>query len=273
MPSKAPHTSSTIPLDAARTDCRDAWRASAKAGLAKALPWCMLLLLLAFVGCRRPEAAAEKRVRAAMVKRAANMEYQGIDVSSHQRVIDWDSVSTDSSITFVYIKATEGATYRSPHYSDNLHGARRHGLKAGSYHFLRSTSTIAAQFRNFIATAKRDEQDLVPMIDVETRGTWSRQQLIDSLGMLATLMEDYYGVRPMIYSTMSFYNRNLSPYFNNYPLYIGRYSNKSPEISWNGRYTIWQFSETGKVPGIGTDVDLCRFSPTTGLSDITLPRR
>ena len=108
------------------------------------------------------------------------------------------------------------------------------------------------------------------MIDVEKRGSWSRKQLIDSLQLLASLLERHFGVRPMIYSTMSFYNRNLSPYFNEYPLYIGRYSEKTPEITWNGRYTIWQYTETGKVNGITTKVDLCRFNDNSWLPDIAL---
>ena len=36
--------------------------------------------------------------------------YQGIDVSNHQGLIDWSLVSKDENIKFVYIKATEGAT-------------------------------------------------------------------------------------------------------------------------------------------------------------------
>ena len=199
--------------------------------------------------------------------------YHGIDVSSHQKDINWTKVGTDSNIKFVYIKATEGSTYVSPHYNVNVQQARQQGILVGSYHYLRSTSSIQSQYRSFIKTAAIATQDLIPMIDVEKRGSWSRKQLIDSLHLLASLIERHYGVRPMIYSTMSFYNRNLSPYFNEYPLYIGRYSKKTPEITWNGRYTIWQYTETGQVNGISTKVDLCRFSDNFWLPDIALPKR
>jgi lysozyme len=180
-------------------------------------------------------------------------------------------VSHDRSIKFVYIKATEGATYSSPHYAYNLKMARRYGIKVGSYHYLRSSSTLHDQFVNFIRTAPRISQDLVPMVDVEKRGDWTRQQLIDSLSLFIDMLKAHYGVQPMIYSTMTFYNHNLSPYFNGYHLYIGRYSNLEPDIKWNGRYTIWQFTETGMVDGIPAPVDLCKFSGRYWINDIRIP--
>ena len=140
--------------------------------------------------------------------------YDGIDISSYQGYIDWEKVSSDKNIRFVYIKATEGATYRSPHYAHNITQARRHGMLVGSYHYLTSTSTIDEQFENFSKFALKQVQDLIPMLDIETRGDWSRSQLQDSVEKFCTLAEKVYGVQPMIYSTMGFYNKNigLSPF-------------------------------------------------------------
>ncbi len=198
--------------------------------------------------------------------------YDGIDISSHQGFIDWAKVSSDKNIRFVYIKATEGATYRSPHYAHNLTQAHRHGLLVGSYHYLSPTSSIDEQFDNFSKFALPRIQDLVPMLDVETRGEWSRSQLIDSVEKFCHLTERLYGVQPMIYSTMGFYNKNLTPHFNNRHLYIGRYSNSEPEINWEGHYTIWQYSETGIIPGIDAYVDLCRYRKDGWIDEIMLPK-
>lgn len=198
--------------------------------------------------------------------------YDGIDISSHQGEIDWEKVSSDKDIRFVYIKATEGSTYRSPHYPDNITEARRSGLLVGSYHYLTTTSSIEHQFQNFSTFALRSIQDLIPMLDVEMRGDWSRSQLIDSVAKFCQLVELHYGVKPMIYSTMGFYNKNLTPHFNKYHLYIGRYSNMEPEINWEGEYTIWQYSETGIIPGIDAYVDLCRYRSDGWLDEILLPQ-
>ena len=76
--------------------------------------------------------------------------YHGIDVSNHQGSIDWDKVAKDENVQFVYIKATEGATYVSPTFEQNIQEARKAGMKVGCYHLLRATSHIHDQFRNFI---------------------------------------------------------------------------------------------------------------------------
>lgn len=204
--------------------------------------------------------------------RNEHAKYDGIDISSYQGYIDWAKVSSDKDIRFVYIKATEGATYRSPHYAHNITQARRYGLLVGSYHYLTSTSTIDEQFRNFSTYALKTVQDLMPMLDVEVRGNWSRSQLIDSVGKFCDLVENYYGVQPMIYSTMGFYNKNLTPHFNKHKLYIGRYSNSEPEINWEGEYTIWQYSESGIIPGIDAYVDLCRYRKDGWIDEILLPQ-
>ena len=206
-----------------------------------------------------------------LAPRNAEAAYDGIDISSHQGHIDWEKVSSDKDIHFVYIKATEGSTYRSPHYPHNITHARRSGLLVGSYHYLTTTSSVDEQFENFSTFALRSIQDLVPMLDIEVRGNWSRSQLIDSVDKFCQLVELHYGVKPMIYSTMGFYNKNLSPHFNKHLLYIGRYSNTEPEIHWEGEYTIWQYSETGIIPGIDAYVDLCRFNKDNWLEDILLP--
>lgn len=228
------------------------------------------LLAMAILGsCRDTSKAPWADV--SIPPRNPEAKYDGIDISSYQGYIDWAKVSSDKDIRFVYIKATEGATYRSPHYAHNVTQARRHGLLVGSYHYLTSTSTIDEQFANFSKLALKSVQDLIPMLDVEVRGDWSRSQLIDSVDKFCNLVEDLYGVQPMIYSTMGFYNKNLTPHFNKHHLYIGRYSNTEPEINWEGEYTIWQYSETGIIPGIDTYVDLCRYRKDGWLEEIILP--
>ena len=229
----------------------------------------LLLAMVLLCACQRGGKSANRRTGTPVRNKEA--KYHGIDISSHQGYIDWAKVSSDKDISFVYIKATEGATYRSPHYAHNITQARRYGLLVGSYHYITSTSTIDEQFENFSKYALKSVQDLIPMLDVEVRGDWSRSQLIDSVSKFCELVKHHYGVQPMIYSTMGFYNKNLAPQFNKYLLYIGRYANEAPEINWEGEYAIWQYSETGIIPGIENYVDLCRFNEDVWLDDILLP--
>lgn len=226
-----------------------------------------IALLCASCGQKPRGVSSHRRV----APRAAGATLDGIDVSSHQGEIDWDKVADNDDIRFVYIKASEGKTYSSPHYTANIRHAQERGLLVGSYHYLSSRSAIEEQFRNFTRTLAQTEQDLIPMIDVEERGAWTRVQLIDSLTRMCAMLERQYGVKPMIYSTMDFYNRNLAPQFNGYHLYIGRYGDTPPQINWKGTYTIWQFSESGIMPGINAYVDQARFHPDHWLDEILMP--
>lgn len=201
---------------------------------------------------------------------ASDIKYDGIDVSRHQKKIDWAKVACDKKVLFAYIKATEGATLTDRYYAYNIEHARREGIKVGSYHFFSTTSSVDAQFKNFVRNMNAHKQDLIPMIDVENNGKLTRSQLIDSVAKLADLVEKRYKHKPLIYSTMGFYNTYLAPQFNSYPLYIGRYSSARPQIKWNGKCMIWQYTEDGIVTGIPERVDLCTFTSKHSIDDILL---
>lgn len=194
----------------------------------------------------------------------SKFDYQGIDVSNHQGKIDWEKVAADTKIQFVYIKATEGATHVDKSYAHNIIEARKNGFKVGSYHYLRNTSVIREQFENFKKIAKKESQDLIPMVDVEERVDK------DSIRLFCKLAEKYYGKKPAIYGTNRSYNSFCAPDFNDYILMIGRYGNNRPVINGTGHYDIWQFSEKGKIPGIPKAVDLDRIHPDFKVTELFL---
>ena len=202
--------------------------------------------------------------------RPETRHYDGIDISDHQKHIDWPEVAKDKNIKYVYIKATEGATYVSNLYRYNLENAHKHGIKVGSYHFLRTGSRIRDQFENFKRIVKKNEQDLLPVIDVEVRQGWTNQQLRDSVKLFADLVEEHYGCRPLIYTSSSFYDNILGRSFNIYPLFIARYSASQPTLKSGNDWVMWQFSERGRIRGISTNVDLSCFNKGRSLSDIMI---
>lgn len=206
---------------------------------------------------KKPEAAAPRPV---------DKNFDGIDVSKYQLNINWEEIKRNPKIQYVYIKATEGCDHTDHRYEDNIRNARKHGVKVGSYHYLTNRSSATAQFQNFIRTARRDEQDLIPFIDVEECSRWNSQQLRDSLKVFADLLEDYYGCKPLIYTSESFFKRHLGRAFKDYPLFIAKYSANAPSIGYN--WVMWQYSDKGRIAGITSNVDLSRFNNGYDLSDI-----
>ena len=201
---------------------------------------------------------------------------RGIDVSRHQKTIDWKKVAADN-VQFVYIKATEGATYQDPMFRKNIEGAQKAGILVGVYHYFRMTSSPEKQFENFKKAMKDYKMDLVPMIDVEPSDKEmagkSVKDLQKNLDKFIALIKAEYGVPPMIYGTQRSYNTYCAPKYNKYHLYIGRYGKNSPEIKGEGTYTIWQYTENGKINGITEDVDICKFNTKYGIKDIKVKRK
>lgn len=205
---------------------------------------------------------------------SANLIYDGIDVSSYQKDIDWSATAKDKNIKFVYVKATEGATYRSRHYQYNIENARQYGIHVGAYHFFRPNVPVEKQFRNFTSVVKKEDQDLIPLIDVEVRGNnLTVKALVDSVLAFADKLEDHYGCKPMIYTGHAFYNSFLSGKISGYPLFIARYSKVEPQLMGGANWVLWQFSEKGVIAGIDHAVDLCRFNKGCGLKDILISGR
>ena len=183
----------------------------------------------------------------------------GIDVSHHNGKINWDQVP---DVDFVYIKATEGATYVDPVYQQNINGARARKFRVGAYHYFRTTSSVQKQFENYKKHVMKSDIDLIPMVDVEECKKWS--------ATFIQLVKSHYGKAPMIYSVNTFYNKYCAPRFNNFHLIIGRYGNEKPFIKGKGTYTIWQKSQTGKLSGIPKEVDIDVFRKEVLIANILL---
>ncbi|TIM61446.1 MAG: lysozyme, partial [Mesorhizobium sp.] len=81
---------------------------------------------------------------------------RGIDVSHHQRQIDWRRVAADD-VAFAIIKATEGGDHVDGAFAANLREARAAGLAVGAYHFFTFCRPGADQANNFISVVPRDQ--------------------------------------------------------------------------------------------------------------------
>lgn len=199
-------------------------------------------------------------------------EIYGIDVSHHQGKIEWGKVKKwkNKKLDFVYIKATEGATYIDETYKTNIKEAKENDFLVGSYHYFRTTSSIENQFQNFIKTIDKSEQDLIPLIDVEEKTNWTNKEFHKNFKAFLNMVENYFGQKPMIYTVNSFYNLNLSGKYKEYHFLIGRYGENAPNMRDKTSWTIWQFSETGKVEGIPMDVDIDVINDKYNLQDLLI---
>lgn len=195
---------------------------------------------------------------------------EGIDVSHYQGDIDWKQVADTKEVGYVYIKATESNWYIDNTYEYNLNEARRNGLLVGSYHFFHATSTTEEQLAHMTAFVKKEQQDLVPMIDVEKIKGVSVEVYVARLHEFLDAVEMYYGCKPLLYTYYNFYHKYLQGEgFEGYPMMLAHYRADEPPVLNDGRkYEFWQYSSTGRISGIRGNVDRSRFIQGMSSADL-----
>lgn len=229
-----------------------------------------------------PDQLVNKAVRSPKMQHAAavfehkstariNSKYkEGIDVSHYQGNINWDQVVSGTAISYAYLKATEGASLVDDTYARNLAEARRVGLSVGSYHFYRPNIDWKQQFDNMTSVVKMEEQDLVPIIDIEHRGSVSDEAFIADLRAFIEKVTAFYGKKPLLYTYHNFYNRYLQGEFKDYHFMIARYKSDSPTLNDGKDYVMWQYTQTGSIPGIKGHVDRSKLMGNYSLNQVKM---
>lgn len=195
------------------------------------------------------------------VAKAHKMPVQGIDVSYFQGDIDWNKVGR-AGIQFAYIKATEGTDRVDPKYRDNWKGARKAGIVLGAYHVMYWCSPASEQASWFVKNVPNEEGVLPPVLDVEWNGhsktcphEISRKAALAKIKVMLAAMEAHTGKRPIIYTDPKFHRDVLVGSFTDYQFWL-RSTAAKPEAKYRGRdWSFWQFTTTGRVPGVTGAVD------------------
>ncbi len=192
----------------------------------------------------------------------------GIDVSHYQNEVFWDAIHNETNMAYVYLKCTEGSDNQDPLYLRNIEMIRDRKLKVGSYHFFRPKVNIALQVHNFRAQCIPCEQDLIPMLDVETDAGLPTDQFCDSLQKMLLLLEDTYHQKPLVYTYRNFYNKHLQGKLDGYPLMIAMYSDEQPQLADGRDYILWQYTCKGRVAGVKGEVDKSRVMEGHSISEL-----
>jgi GH25 family lysozyme M1 (1,4-beta-N-acetylmuramidase) len=230
----------------------------------------VLLALVSITGCGSgPDATGESVDESEMALKqscAPQSTVLGIDISAYQHPngagIDWAQVSANRR--FVVIKASEGTGYTNSWYADDSTQARAHGMIVGAYHFLRYTSSGAAQAQHFLASVGGSvaATDLPPMLDVEdVNDAASPGQRVAIMKEWLDTVEAAIGRKPMIYSGSWYWGPYLgSPggYGGVYPMVWAAYTGGSCPLvpdDFPG-LAMWQYlGGEGTTPGIPAACD------------------
>ena len=188
--------------------------------------------------------------------------YQGIDVSSWQRNINFAAVKA-AGIDIVYMKSSEGRSYIDPYFETNYQNAKANGLKVGFYHYVTArTVEQAREQANFFAQVIRGkEPDCRLAMDFEDFGNLSVNQINAISTVFLETLENATGKELVIYSNAYSARAIFSSSLTKYPLWVANYGVSSPGS--NGKWDTWvgwQYTSTGRVNGISGNVDRNQFT-------------
>lgn len=185
----------------------------------------------------------------------------GIDVSNHQGDIDWETVK-NSGVEFVFIRIgyghnREAKIMEDEKFRQNLEGAKNVGLKVGLYFYSYATEIWEAeeQANWIVKTLNGEKIDLPIVFDYETWKSFPTYNInIVDLNKVAKRFLDILhdnGYEGMNYSSKYYLNTIWD--ISEYPTWLAHYVSKT---NYDKDFKVWQFSNTGEVPGINGFVDL-----------------
>ena len=184
---------------------------------------------------------------------------KGIDVSEHNKEIDWQKVKNDG-IDFAIIRCGFGKDMESQdddYWEYNVSECERLGIPYGVYLY---------SYANTLEKAKSEAQHVLRLLKGHDPAYPVYYDLEDNL--VLELSDDMKkqiavifcnavsaaGYEVGIYSNLEWWTSYLTdPVYDTWSRWVAQWN---PVCSYKGAYDIWQCSDTGKVDGISTNVDL-----------------
>lgn len=186
----------------------------------------------------------------------------GTDISRHQGKIQWDKLANfrfnGHKIEFVFIKATEGESWEDRQFNYNWKMAKFHQILRGAYHFYLPKVHSVKQMKNFTSVVKMEKGDLPPVLDVEVESSLSKSTYRKGVLNCLKIMEETYGVKPIIYTNQKLYRSYLKhKSFEDYQFWISRLKSTPPKID---HWQFWQFTYEAVIEGTFEYVDMNVFN-------------
>ncbi len=190
----------------------------------------------------------------------------GIDVSSHQKDIDWDKVK-EAGIEFVYIRCgyrgyQTGLLNTDEMFYDHYNGAKEAGLKVGVYFFSHAINIDEAIEEAYYTyeLIKDLDIDLEVVYDLEDidydesrlEGVSSDTRTDCAMAFSSKIQE--LGYDPMIYTNLYWteIHYDLEKVMN-YPIWFAQYSD-TPDFPYY--FTLWQYTNSALFDGVDVQTDI-----------------
>ena len=181
---------------------------------------------------------------------------KGIDASYAQGVIDWEKVKASGLVDFAILRAGYGkeTTQVDTQFERNYAACKRLGIPVGVYWY--SYATTAAESEQeakvCLQTIRGKQFEYPVAFDIEEKENLQNADALCQAFCSALEKQGYYAA---IYTFKSALENNISAAIKSrYDIFLSHVGVQ--QTSYAGAYGLWQYSWTGRIPGITGDVDL-----------------
>ena len=199
--------------------------------------------------------------------------YVGIDVSSHQGLIDWAQVA-GAGVDFAMIRAGYRGYYnptlnQDAYFEYNMENALANGLEVGVYFFSQAVTVEEAREEAYQLLEWIEDYDITyPVVfdwesvdDEYSRTRDTDGETVTECALAFCQIIEEAGYLPMTYgSPTKIYAGGIDlTQLQDYPFWLAHYTTDWVPTSFRYHYHMWQYSSDGSVPGIEgrVDLDLC----------------
>lgn len=188
----------------------------------------------------------------------------GIDVSKHQGSIDWAQAGPAVSFAIVrcgYRGMYDGQLHEDPYFYKNMSGAKANGVSTGIYIYSTALNEAeaVAEASMAVAMAKKAGGCSLPIyIDMEdsVRGqkSLSNEQRTAIINAFCSTVSSA-GYKSGVYANKTWMTKyiNTSSLPGSCYIWVAQYNTS---CSYSGKYSMWQYSSKGSIPGIKGNVDV-----------------
>jgi len=190
----------------------------------------------------------------------------GTDVSKYQTSIDWHKAKANG-ISFAFIKATEGGDRIDSYFDEHWAKTKAAGVPRSAYHFYYFCRPAAEQARWFIENVPNERSALPPVLDMEWNPDSPTCKLRpdpatvrSEMRTFLSIVEKHYGKKPIIYTSVDFFDDNGLSSFRGYPYWLRSVAGHPSDKYADHPFTFWQYTGTGVIPGIRGNADINVFN-------------
>lgn len=180
---------------------------------------------------------------------------KAVDISNNNGSVNMQYL-VNAGYELAIFRATEGTSgtgSRDQYYHTNIANAKKAGLLTGAYHFahfknLKKCQTEIENFKSFIAGTNPD----VVALDMEEQ--LGNMNITD---LSLYFMDAISSIAPTIfYANSSLLKTNTDKRITKYDLWVANYGVSNPGIYPYSKYALWQYTESGRLAGINSNLDL-----------------